>query len=147
MSGPQRLVCPAWRRIETARAARKYDVWFPAATTCNPATRHQKVPPMALTAAQIEQARTLTAAIEALTAGCAPPGTDRLAEFTGPFGRTLSAICTYRALSLLAAEGPIEEAKAKTAELIVLYAAGIVEGAGVGISAWPADTPALPSNP
>ena len=102
---------------------------------------------MALTAAQVEEARILTAAIEALTDGCAPPGTDRLAEFAGPYGRTLSAICTYRALSLLAADGPIEEAKAKTAELIVLYAVGIVEGAGDGISAWPADTPALPSVP
>ena len=101
---------------------------------------------MALTAAQVQEARILTAAIEALTAGCVPPGTDRLAEFTGPFGRTLSAICTYRTLSLLAVDGPIEEAKAKTAELIVLYAAGIAEGAGDGISAWPAETPALSPN-
>lgn len=48
-----------------------------------------------------------------------------------------SAITTYRALSLAPESADTSEAMAKTAQLIVLYAHGIVAGDGVGISGWP----------
>ena len=90
-----------------------------------------------LTDAQVEEVVALRAEISELIVECDVPDSDQLDEFDGPFGATLSAISTYRALSLAPEGAGTSEAMAKTARLIVLYAHGIVAGDGVGISGWP----------